>query len=69
MMNSERPTENRLTNRALLVVLLAILSQAFESKVLDWSSFYFKADDYPYCFTLEAKKNALTFRGNDSTPA
>jgi CRISPR-associated protein Cas1 len=33
--------------------------KAFESKVLDWSSFYFTADDYRYRFTLESKKQFI----------
>jgi CRISPR-associated protein Cas1 len=30
--------------------------QAFESKSLDWRSFYFTADDYRYRFTFQAKR-------------
>ena len=30
--------------------------QAFESRILDWPSFYFTANDYCYRFTLESKK-------------
>jgi CRISPR-associated protein Cas1 len=40
------------------LVDLSVL-QAFESKVLDWSSFYFTADDYRYRFTLESKKRFI----------
>ncbi len=40
------------------LVDLAVV-QAFQSKLLDWSSFYFTAKDYRYRFTLEAKKKFI----------
>ncbi|MFI5450236.1 MAG: CRISPR-associated endonuclease Cas1 [Candidatus Bathyarchaeia archaeon] len=40
------------------LVDLSVL-QAFQSKLLDWSSFYFTAKDYRYRFTLEAKKKFI----------
>jgi len=32
---------------------------SFESKILDWSSFYFTSNDYRYRFNLEAKKKFI----------
>jgi CRISPR-associated protein Cas1 len=40
------------------LVDLSVL-QAFQSRLLDWSSFYFTALDYRYRFTLEAKKQFI----------
>jgi len=40
------------------LVDLSVL-QAFESRILDWSSFYFTADDYRYRFELEAKRRFI----------
>lgn len=40
------------------LVDLSVL-QAFQSKLLDWSSFYFTSNDYRYRFTLEAKKRFI----------
>ena len=33
--------------------------EAFESRVLDLPDFYFTADDYRYCFEIEAKRRFL----------
>ncbi|MGP8069008.1 MAG: CRISPR-associated endonuclease Cas1 [Candidatus Bathyarchaeia archaeon] len=40
------------------LVDLSVL-QAFESRVLDWSSFYFTTNDYRYRFSLESKKRFI----------
>lgn len=40
------------------LVDLSVL-QAFESRVLDWGSFYFTAGDYRYRFELEAKRRFI----------
>jgi len=40
------------------LVDLSVL-RAFQSRILDWPSFYFTANDYRYRFTLEAKKQFI----------
>lgn len=48
-----------------------VVLRAFQSRILDWSSFYFRADDYRYRFTLESKRRfieALKQQFNSGVP-